>query len=80
MTSAHFFFIPLMIFVGLVLGVALGRRSAFLQVEEEARLRALKAKREEKQRLARQQAGGHPDGPSGDGREASAATIAAEDG
>jgi hypothetical protein len=37
MTSAHIFFIPLVLLVGLVLGIALGRRSAFLQIEEERR-------------------------------------------
>ena len=42
MTSSHIFFIPLVMLVGLVLGIALGRRSAFMQVQDEQR----RAKRE----------------------------------
>lgn len=42
MTSSHIFFIPIVLIVGLVLGIALGRRSAFMQVQDEQR----RAKRE----------------------------------
>jgi len=35
MTSSHIFFIPLVMLAGLVLGIVLGRRSAFLQIEAE---------------------------------------------
>ena len=42
MTSSHIFFIPIVLIVGLVLGIPLGRRSAFMQVQDEQR----RAKRE----------------------------------
>ncbi len=48
MTSSHIFFIPLVLIVGLVLGIALGRRSAFLQVEEEKRRQRREDERKKK--------------------------------
>jgi len=45
MTSSHIFFIPLVLLVGLVLGIALGRRSAILQMQEEARRQKREADR-----------------------------------
>ena len=45
MTSSHIFFIPLVMLTGLVLGIVLGRRSAFLQVQEEARRQKREAER-----------------------------------
>ena len=45
MTTNHMFYIPLVLFVGLVLGLVLGRRSVIAQQEEEARLAARRAAR-----------------------------------
>lgn len=53
MTSSHIFFIPLVLLVGLVLGIVLGRRSAFLQIEEER-----KRQKREAERKARDEAAG----------------------
>lgn len=52
MTSSHIFFIPLVLLAGLVLGIVLGRRSAFLQIEEEQ-----KRQKREAERRAREQGG-----------------------
>ncbi|MFT7578645.1 MAG: hypothetical protein ACI9MR_000303 [Myxococcota bacterium] len=48
MTSSHIFYIPLIFLVGLVVGTVLGRRSAVVQIEEEAR----KAERKQARRAA----------------------------
>ncbi len=48
MTSAHIFFIPLVLTVGIVIGIALGRRSAFLQIEEETKRKKREADRKAK--------------------------------
>ena len=45
MTSSHIFFIPLVMMTGLVLGIVLGRRSAFLQIEEERKKEKREAER-----------------------------------
>lgn len=37
MTSSHIFYIPLVLLAGIVLGIMLGRRSALVSMEEEAR-------------------------------------------
>jgi|GEM_PF-2163166 len=36
MTSAHIFFIPVVLIIGLIFGIVLGRRAALLQIQEEA--------------------------------------------
>lgn len=51
MTSAHIFFIPLVLLVGVVLGIALGRRSAFVQIEQEK----LRLEREAKRKARREE-------------------------
>lgn len=48
MTSAHIFFIPLVLTVGVIVGIALGRRSAFLQIAEENRRKKREADRKAK--------------------------------
>ena len=53
MTSSHIFFIPLVLLAGLVLGIVLGRRSAFLQIEEDR-----KRQKREADRRARDEAAG----------------------
>ncbi len=45
MTSSHVFYIPLMIIVGIIIGLVLGRRSVLVQQEEERRLAERKAAR-----------------------------------
>lgn len=52
MTSAHIFFIPLILLVGLLLGIVLGRRAALLQIEEEARRQKREADRKTRARPA----------------------------
>jgi len=44
-TSSHIFFIPLVLLVGLVLGIALGRRSVLVQQAEEERQKKLAERR-----------------------------------
>jgi hypothetical protein len=44
-TTNHIFYIPLVLLVGFVLGLLLGRRSALLEAEEAARTREKKAAR-----------------------------------
>ena len=61
MTSAHIFFIPLVLLVGLLLGIVLGRRAALLQMQEEAR--RLKRESDRKNRAR----------PAGSGESAEAA-------
>lgn len=46
MTSSHIFYIPLILIIGFVLGIVVGRRSAELQREEEDRKKRLQAKRQ----------------------------------
>jgi hypothetical protein len=62
MTSSHIFFIPLVLLIGLVLGIALGRRSAFLQVEEEQRRAKREAERKKKADESERKPA--PEGPS----------------
>lgn len=45
MTSAHIFFIPLVLLVGIVIGVIVGRRSVLVQQAEEERQRRLAEKK-----------------------------------
>ena len=45
MTTGHIFFIPLMIAVGFVAGLLLGRRSHEMEAGEEARLQARRESR-----------------------------------
>ena len=45
MTSAHIFFIPLVLLVGIVLGIALGRRSVLVQQAEDERQKKLAERR-----------------------------------
>ena len=59
MTTGHIFFIPLMIAVGFVLGLLLGRRSHDVEAEEEERLEARR-----QARRARVAAAAAPDPPS----------------
>jgi len=47
-TTGHIFFIPLMIAVGFVMGLLLGRRSYAMEAEEEARLERRKEARRER--------------------------------
>ena len=54
MTTGHIFFIPLMIAVGFVLGLLLGRRSHEMEAAEQERLAARKEAR--RQRVARRDA------------------------
>ncbi|MGM0575469.1 MAG: hypothetical protein ACQEXJ_07035 [Myxococcota bacterium] len=65
MTTSHIFYIPLMLLVGLVLGVVLGRRSVAAAAEEEAR-------REERRRRRRERlaAAEGEEAPAGEGRAA----------
>jgi len=46
MTSSHIFYIPLILIIGLIMGVVIGRRSAEVQREEEERKKRLQAKRQ----------------------------------
>ena len=46
MTTSHIFYIPLVLLVGLVLGVILGRRSVEMAAEEERRREARRAARQ----------------------------------
>jgi len=52
MTSAHIFFIPSVLLVGLILGIVLGRRAALLQVEEEAKRQKREADRKSRAKPA----------------------------
>jgi uncharacterized protein YneF (UPF0154 family) len=45
-TSSHVFYIPIVLMVGLILGVVLGRRSLRVQMAEEERLKQRKIARE----------------------------------
>lgn len=45
MTSSHFFYIPLILLAGFIIGVVVGRRSAELEREEELHRERLKEKR-----------------------------------
>lgn len=45
MTSAHIFFIPLVLTVGIILGIVIGRRSVAVQQAEEERQRRLAERR-----------------------------------
>ncbi len=44
-TSSHIFYIPLVLLIGLVLGLFMGRRSAFLQQQEDERRKKREAER-----------------------------------
>lgn len=46
MTSSHIFYIPLILLVGFILGLVVGRRSAELAREEEARKQRLQERRQ----------------------------------
>jgi len=52
MTSAHIFFIPLVLLVGLLLGIVLGRRAALLQIQEESRRQKRESDRKNRARPA----------------------------
>jgi len=45
MTASHIFYIPLILLLGIILGVALGRRSAEVELREAERQRARKEAR-----------------------------------
>ena len=61
MTTGHIFFIPLMIAVGFVLGLLLGRRSHEMEAGEEARL---KARRESRRARIKERGQGDESAPS----------------
>lgn len=45
MTTNHIFYIPLVLLAGFILGLILGRRSALVEAEEQARLQRKKESR-----------------------------------
>ncbi len=51
-TSSHVFYIPIVLMVGLILGVVLGRRSLRVQMAEEERLKQRKSAREAQRAVA----------------------------
>ena len=51
-TSSHVFYIPIVLMVGLILGVVLGRRSLRVQIAEEERLKQRKIAREAQRAVA----------------------------
>jgi hypothetical protein len=57
MTTAHIFYIPLVLFIGFAAGWALGRKAVFAELEEQQAAEARRAARRAQREAAAEQQG-----------------------